>query len=54
MSTPVKVITGLVVLGGLIYVGRLVYIKYAYPSHDRAKASDIKPAGTPEVSVPSY
>lgn len=53
MNKVLKVVLVVAGVGTAFYLGRLAYIKFAYPSQDKAKASDIKPAGTEATPNPS-
>ena len=52
MNKTVKVVLMVAGVAAAFYVGRMVYVKFAYPSQDKAKASELKPAGT-ETPNPS-
>lgn len=53
MNKPLKIVLTIAGIGAAFYFGRKAYIHFAYPSQDKAKASEIKPAGqeTPNPSV---
>ena len=53
MNKALKVVLVVAGVGAAFYVSRLAYIKFAYPSQDKAKAADLKPAGTEGTPNPS-